>query len=48
MGANHTSEHNSEPKGIWYTYFGSGGAGVFAFLWVLAAIIWIFSVVNWG
>lgn len=46
MAHNH---HAEEPKkGIWYTYFGAGGAGAFAFLWVLAAILWIFSVVKWG
>lgn len=43
-------DHSSTEKapGIWYTYFGKGGAGVFAFLWVISAIIWIFSVLNWG
>ncbi len=45
-----THEHGSESNstGLWYTYFGKGGAGVFAFLWILAAIAWIFSVLQWG
>ena len=35
-------------KGIWYTYFGKGGAGVFAFLWIIALLIWIISVLALG
>jgi len=46
MANNH---HSSEqPKGIWYTYFGGGGSAVVTFLWVITAIIWIFSVIKWG
>ena len=37
-----------ETPGIWFTYFGKGGAAAFAFLWVITAIIWIISVLNWG
>ncbi|MFM7217682.1 MAG: hypothetical protein ACKO1U_06665 [Bacteroidota bacterium] len=43
------NQHHAEsPKGIWYTYFGEGGAAVMAFLWIAAAITWIFSIVNCG
>jgi hypothetical protein len=44
----HDNHANHQPKGIWYTYFGETGASVVAFLWVLAALVWIFSVVKWG
>lgn len=44
----HDNHSTHSKKGIWYTYFGKGGAAVFAFLWVLAAILWIVSVINWG
>jgi hypothetical protein len=43
---NHHASGNN--KGIWYTYFGEGGAAVFALLWVIAGMIWIFSVIKWG
>ena len=39
---------NQTSKGLWYTYFGATGASVVAFLWVLALLTWIFSVVKWG
>jgi len=41
----HSSNNN---KGIWYTYFGTTGASVFAFLWIIIAMIWLFSVLRWG
>lgn len=44
----HDNHNNHQPSGIWYTYVGQGGAAVVAFLWVLAALTWIFSVVKWG
>ncbi len=45
-----SQDHSSTEKapGFWYTYFGVGGASAFAFLWALSALIWIFSVLNWG
>jgi hypothetical protein len=46
MSDNHHSP--SENKGLWYTYFGTTGAAVFAFLWLLVALSWIFGVVKWG
>lgn len=47
MSQNHHSGSEA-PKGLWYTYFGKGGAAAFAFLWIILALSWIFSVVNWG
>jgi len=41
-------EENTTKRGLWYTYFGEGGAGVFAFLWVGALLIWIISVLWKG
>ena len=35
-------------KSIWYTYFGKGGAAVFALLWILLLMFWIFGVLKWG
>jgi hypothetical protein len=43
-----SNNHVEQPKGFWYTYFGATGASVMAFLWILAALIWIFSVIKWG
>ncbi|MFN8143183.1 MAG: hypothetical protein U0073_02085 [Bacteroidia bacterium] len=45
-----SNEHHStsEKPGIWYTYLGKGGAAVVAFLWILMAMIWIFSAVKWA
>jgi len=37
-----------QKKGLWFTYFGKGGAAVFAFLWIILALSWVFYVVNWG
>lgn len=44
----HDNHSHETPKGLWYTYFGETGAAVIAFLWILAALTWIFSVVKWG
>ncbi len=41
-------ENNVERSGLWYTYFGKGGAGVFAFLWICALLIWIINVIRIG
>ena len=43
---NHTAGETI--KGVWYTYVGSGGAAVVAFLWILLLLTWIFSVLKWG
>ena len=46
-----SQEHHQgtqQNQGIWYTYFGKGGAATFAFLWILITLIWIFSVLKWG
>lgn len=43
-----THSDNKATSGMWYTYFGKGGAAAFAFLWLLAALFWIFSVLKWG
>ena len=47
MSQNHHSPAETN-KGIWFTYFGKGGAGVFAFLWIIALFTWVFSVLKWG
>lgn len=44
----HDNHAHETPKGLWYTYFGETGASVVAFLWIIAALTWIFSVVKWG
>ncbi|MFM8432413.1 MAG: hypothetical protein ACKOA1_06435 [Bacteroidota bacterium] len=45
----HDNHHAGTPsKGVWYTYFGETGASVMAFLWILVALCWIFSIVRWG
>jgi hypothetical protein len=41
-------EETTTKRGIWYTYFGEGGAGVFAFLWICIALTWIISVLSVG
>ncbi len=33
---------------LWYTYFGSGGAGAFAFIWICALLVWIIEVIWKG
>ena len=40
--------NTNEKKGIFYTYLGKGGAGVIAFLWIIALLAWIFGVLKWG
>jgi len=47
MSQNHHSGQEAK-KGLWFTYFGKGGAAVFAFLWIILALSWVFYVVNWG
>ncbi len=47
MSSNHHSG-TQEKKSLWFTYFGKGGAAVFALLWLIITIGWIFGVVNWG
>ncbi len=46
------SHDNSSAQGkntsLWYTYVGKGGAAVFAFLWILLLLSWIFGVLKWG
>ncbi len=44
----HQENHAEESKGFWYTYFGEGGSAVFAFIWILAAIAWIYYIVTRG
>lgn len=44
----HDQSSHSNSGGLWYTYFGKGGAAVIAFLWILSAIFWIFYVLKWG
>lgn len=41
-------EDNTTKGGFWYTYFGKGGAAVFAFLWIVAALAWIINVIRLG
>ncbi len=48
MSNEHHSGQTQPNKGFWYTYFGKGGAAVFAFLWLLMALSWIIGVVKWG
>ncbi len=43
---NNTAKKNNQS--IWYTYFGMGGASVFALLWILLLMFWIFAVLKWG
>ncbi|MCC7232295.1 MAG: hypothetical protein IT242_05080 [Bacteroidia bacterium] len=45
-----TQEHsgNDEKKSIWFSYFGSGGAAVVAFLWVVIALAWLCWVLIYG
>jgi hypothetical protein len=43
---NHSTQQNN--KGLWYTYFGEGGAGVFAFIIIVCLLTWVFSVLKWG
>ena len=44
----HDHSNTEKAPGFWYTYFGKGGFSAVAFLWALAGLIWIFSVLNWG
>ena len=44
----HQQSANGNNKGLWYTYFGKGGAGAFAFIWILLLLFWIYSVLRWG
>lgn len=44
----HEQHSNQQKPGLWYTYFGKGGAAVFAFLWIIALLTWIISVLRWG
>ena len=45
----HENQTSHQPKrSIWYTYFGKGSAGVFAFIWILLLLFWLFSVLMWG
>jgi hypothetical protein len=47
MSSNHQSGAESK-KSLWYIYLGKGGAAVFAFLWIIMLLIWVFSVIKWG
>ncbi len=47
MSNNHQSS-SQDKKGLWSTYVGKGGAAVFAFLWLIITLTWIFSVLKWG
>ncbi len=45
----HENTPNREnSKSIWYTYFGKGGAAVFALIWILLLMFWIFGSLKWG
>jgi hypothetical protein len=47
MSQEHKPGHQ-KTSSIWYTYVGKGGAAVFAFLWILLLLFWIFGVLKWG
>jgi hypothetical protein len=47
MSHNNLSSHGKK-RSLWYTYLGKGGAAVFAFLWILLLLGWIFGVLKWG
>jgi hypothetical protein len=35
-------------KKLFYTYVGTDGAGGFAFVYILGALIFIYSILRWG
>ena len=35
-------------KKLFYTYVGTDGAGGFAFIYILGALIFIYSILRWG
>jgi hypothetical protein len=48
LNMSHENHSSAPKKGFWYTYFGIGGAAVFAFLWIIVTLWWIIYVLMCG